>query len=372
MHSSRSAPTARLAADDIWSASAGTPLAEVTALYDRAIVIDGLATPNTFNVYHPPAGPRFTPEQLANAQKSGITAVNLTVHGADIAGKLQRISDVKADIAEHPDRLILIETAADLSRAKAEGRLGIIFGFQGLEFMEAELGAIDLFADESVRVMQLTYSGESRIGAGCLVTRDDAGLAPAGHEAVERINAQAIVLDVSHAHPRMARDAIAASCEPVIVSHSGCRAIYDHPRNLPDEVLRAVAESGGVFGIYTMPYLGPDPDFTSRAMVSRHLLHALDICGEDHVGIGTDNSITPLVFDASYKAELRRMVSGRDALGISAPLDGQGPFTVPGLNTPRRIEIIAWDLFAAGVPERVIEKVIGGNFHRVFAEVWGA
>lgn len=355
---------------DLWTVETAEPPAHVRKLYDQAMVIDALATPNTFNVYYPPAGPRFTAEQLANARRSGITAVNLTVHGSNVAEKLNRIREVKDDIAENPDKLMLIERPSDLVRAKEQGLLGIIFGFQGLEFMQDDLTPIDRFADESVLIMQLTYNGESRIGSGCLATQAAAGLGEGGHEAVGHINRRRVIVDLAHSHPQTALDAAHASNTPIIVSHSACRAVYAHPRNQPDEVLRAVADGGGVFGIYMMPYLGQDPLYASQALFNRHLLHALNVCGEDHVGIGSDNSTTPVVFDDGYKRALKDMVSGRDEKGISAPLDGIGPFIVPGMNTPRRLEVVAWDLSKAGYADRVIEKVLGQNFQRVFAQVW--
>jgi len=106
--------------------------------------------------------------------------------------------------------------------------------------------------------------------------------------------------------------------------------------------------------------------------VTRHIVHALKVAGEDHVGIGSDTSITPILYDDGYRAELKRFIAGRAGNNISAPLEDSGmPFSTPGLNTPRRLEVIAWDLAQAGVKDAVIAKVIGGNFNRVFGEVWG-
>jgi membrane dipeptidase len=279
--------------------------ASVRKLYDASLVIDCLSTPNTFNVDYPPAGKKLTPEQLDNARRSGITAVNMTVHGNDIADKLQTIADIKADIASHPERLLLVKNAADLTRAKKTGVMGIILGFQGLEFLQTDLTAIDRFADESVLIMQLTYNADSTIGSGCMVNTDNPGLKDNGREAVRRINARHVVVDLAHSHPQTALAAARASITPIIVSHSACREIYPHPRNQPDEVLRTVAQGGGTFGVYTMPYLGQDPVVATRALFNRHLFHALKVCGEDHVGIGSDNSTTPIDYNDAYKAALK-------------------------------------------------------------------
>ena len=340
-------------------------------LYRRAIVIDGLATANTFNVDYPPAGPLLSGEQLDNVRRSGITAVNHTIFAIDVADHEEKIGWMKADIARHPDTLMLIERPADIRSAKAAGKLGIILGFQGLDFLQADLSLIDHFAASAVLIMQLTYNRENDFGSGCLATAAEPGLKALGHEAVRNINRRSSVVDLSHSHPQTALDAVKASSEPVIVSHSACHALHAHPRNQPDEVLRAVAASGGVFGIYLMPFLGNEPAPASRDLVTRHLLHALNVCGEDHVGISSDNSITPLQLDDGYFEALAAFVAQRARSGSATPAEGRHPFLVPGLNSPRRLEIIAWDLSRAGCSEGVIEKILGSNFLRVFEHVWG-
>lgn len=171
---------------------------------------------------------------------------------------------MKADIHAHPDILLLVERATDIVRAKPSGQLGIILGFQGLEFFDDDLSLIDRFADEGVLVMQLTYNQESNLGNGYLSNAAHLGLPPLGAEAVVRINARQVLLDLAHSAPPTALDAARLTTKPVVVSHSGCSGVFEHPRNQPDDVLRAVATSGGVFGIYLMPFLGQDPVGASR------------------------------------------------------------------------------------------------------------
>jgi membrane dipeptidase len=339
-------------------------------LYRRAIVIDALATPNTFNVDYPAAGRALSAEQIENVRRSGITAVNHTVFAADAADHVEKIGWMKADIARHPETLMLIEGPADIRAAKAAGKLGIILGFQGMEFLQSDLSAIDDFAQSPVLIMQPTYNQESELGSGCLSAAAVPGLKPLGHEAVRRINRRSAVVDLSHAHPQTALDAVAASSAPVIVSHSACHALHAHPRNHPDEVLRAVAGSGGVFGLYLMPFLADEPAPASRDLVTRHLLHALNVCGEDHVGIGSDNSITPLQLDAGYFGALESFVAERRQDGSASPGEGGHPFMALGLNSPRRLEIVAWDLSRTGCSDTVIEKILGSNFLRVFERIW--
>lgn len=344
----------------------------IKALYKNSVTIDCLASPNTFNVNYPVGGRELSPEQMRNIRASGLTAVNMSVGGPTVERTRDRIADIKADIVRHPDALMLIRNHADIAKAKASGKLGIMLGFQGLEWMKDNLDLIDEFAAANVMIMQLTYNQESSIGSGAL-SRDPApGLEAVGREAIRRITAKRSIVDLSHSHAQTALDAARESTKPIILSHTGCRAVYDHPRSQPDEVFKAVAAKGGVIGIYIMPFLGIDTLGPSRALLTRHILHAIKVAGEDHVGIGSDTSITPILYDDGYRAELKRFIAGRAGNNISAPLEDSGmPFSTPGLNTPRKLEVIAWDLAQAGVKDAVIAKVIGGNFNRVFGEVWG-
>ena len=164
---------------------------------------------------------------------------------------------------------------------------------------------------------------------------------------------------------------MAASTRPVLVTHGGCAAIHDHPRNKTDEQLRALAEKGGVIGIYDLPYLTASPRQPEVPDYIDHMAHALSVCGEDHVGIGSDQGMEP--FDTSPKGmeEFRKEEAQRQAAGVAAPEEDR-PTYVVGLNTPSRCEIIADGLLNRGYPVRVTEKVLGSNFVRAFGEIWKA
>jgi membrane dipeptidase len=131
-----------------------------------------------------------------------------------------------------------------------------------------------------------------------------------------------------------------------------------------------MADGGGVVGIYLMPFLTPGRVPTAADVVA-HIEHALNVCGEDHVGIGSDLSITPIDGSDEYWSKHREFVAGRIANGIAAPAeDPEVLFTVPELNSHRRMDMIAAALSGRGHPDRVIEKVIGANWVRLFGEVW--
>ena len=343
--------------------------AAVRKLYDRSIVIDALASPNTFNVPYPPPAP-LTQAQLDNARASGITALNQTVSDANFIEAVRKIATWHGEIARHPDYLRLVTSRRDIDAAKREGRMGVILGFQGLDMIGTDLSLIDTFLDLSVTIMQLTYNRSNALGAGSSEP-ETRGLTDLGRQAVERLNANRILVDVAHANPRTMIDTAAASKTPITISHTGCRAVYNHQRSSPDEALRAVTDRGGVVGLYLMPFLGQDPKSASRALFLRHLQHALKLCGEDHVGIGSDQSTTPVDISPEYMKFVATINAQRTAAGIATPLEAEGPVTVPELNASRRIELIASDLASAGYPARVVEKVIGGNFHRLYGDIRG-
>jgi membrane dipeptidase len=255
-----------------------------------------------------------------------------------------------------------------MERAKRENKMGIIASFEAASMLEDKLERIEMFRNLGVRVMQLSYNLRSPFGAGVLEP-ETAGLTPLGRKAVEKMNALGVAIDLSHANARTTAEAMAASAKPVIISHAGCAAIHPHPRNKTDEQIRALADKGGVIGIYDLPFLTASPKQPTVTDYMEHVDHALKIAGEDHVGVGSDASIGPV--DTSPKAmeEFRKEQEKRVKSGAAAPEEDRYPYVI-GLNTPRRLEVIADRLLERGYPPRVAEKVIGANFVRVLSSIW--
>lgn len=334
--------------------------------YDRAMVIDFLGSPGYFNY---PESPALDKSMVENARTSGITAMNVTVNGSDTLTSLRRMSPWFANVERWPDVFRLVRSVAQLEDAKATGRVGIVLGFQDTTPYEGDLSRINVFHDLGVRVVQLTYNVRNLVGDGCLEP-GNAGLSAYGHQVVERLNGLGSIVDLSHCGKRTTAEGIQASTAPVGITHTGCNAITRHPRSKDDEELRAAADGGGVIGIYLMPFLTPGR-VPNAADVVAHIEHALNVCGEDHVGIGSDLSITPIDGSDEYWAKHREFVSKRIESGVAAPAeDPDVLFTVPELNSHRRMELIADALAVRGHNDRVIEKVIGGNWVRLCGEVW--
>jgi membrane dipeptidase len=337
--------------------------------YDRAMVIDFLASPGPFNT--PVQVDALTPEMIANVRASGITALNLTIGGRTPEAVFGTMAKWERDLARHPDVLMKIRTVADLATAKREKKLGLIYGFQDGVAIDTDLSRVATYHAFGLRIVQLTYNVRNMFGDGCL-QRENGGLTPLGRQLVETLNAQGVIVDLGHCGQRTTADAIAHSSKPVAISHSACRAVADRPRSKLDSDLKAMADKGGVVGIYLMPFLTMQGQPNAEDVI-RHIEHAVKVCGEDHVGIGSDLSITPHVVDERYLEIHRTFVEGRLRDGIAAPgEDPAVPMFVSDLNTPRRLERIAEKLAARGHPAARIEKIIGGNFVRLMRETWSA
>jgi membrane dipeptidase len=180
--------------------------------------------------------------------------------------------------------------------------------------------------------MQLTYNQRTLFGCGCL-DGDTDGLTDLGFSAVAKMNEVGVALDLSHSNTKTTADGIAASKKPVLITHAGCRAVHMHPRNKEDRELKALAEKGGVIGIYMLPFLTEPSKQPMLKDYFQHLDHAVKVCGEDHVGIGTD--IPFLHVGEEELAELKRRTEERKAAGIAAPGEDR-PAYIPDLNTERK------------------------------------
>jgi membrane dipeptidase len=230
---------------------------------------------------------------------------------------------------------------------------------------------VHLFANLGVRVIQLTYNPANLLGDGS-VAPQNRGLTPFGYEVVDRLNANRVMVDLSHSGENTCLDAARASKQPVSINHTGCRALNDLPRNKSDAELRLVATKGGFVGIYFMPFLNASGHALAQDVVA-HIEHAVNVCGEDHVGIGTDGTVTAIDDLEGYKAVLAKEVEDRRKAGVSAA--GERPDTLPfvvDLRGVNQFYDLAERLRMRGYTTARVEKILGRNFIRYATDVWGA
>ncbi len=319
-------------------------------------------------------GIRVDGRAIRDAQDSGVAAVCVTLGhvvgpGESFAMSVDDIQAWDAFIGGAPHIFRKINVSADIRSCHETGHIGVIYGFQNTEMLGDDTSRIGYFANLGVRVMQLTYNGANRIGHGCMV-QDSLGLTPFGRDAVQSMNESGVLIDLSHSNSQTLVDTIEASTTPVIVSHTGCREIADVPRNIPDEALRRLAKSGGVMGIYAMPFLRSSGQPRLEDFV-RHIEHAIRICGEDHVGVGTDGSISQVDDVKSYMGYLAEDLASRRKDGVSAKGENEAvALFLPDMRGPSQYQILADAMSHRGHSSLRIEKVLGANFMRVMTHAW--
>ena len=362
------------AADGAGAASA-VSASYARSRYDRAIVIDALGGLGEFNPDAPDDAP-LSARGLADARESGVTMINFTINDVGngpnkFMAAVKNIAGIERELLLHPDVLMKILRGSDIQTAKASKRFGIVYGCQDTTMLEGDLKNLSVFKDLGVRIVQPTYNVRNLMGDGC-IEKADGGLSKMGYDFVAEMNRLKLLLDLSHAGPRTIAEGIAASKAPMAITHTGCRALVDLPRNTRDSELRALADRGGVVGIYFMPFLRESGQPHAEDLI-RHIEHAVNVCGEDHVGLGTDGSISGVPLTDAYRAYFRKDVEARKKAGYGAAGESADALTVvPEYNEPLRFDRLANDLVNRGWSNTRIDKLLGANFARLFAQVWDA
>lgn len=262
------------------------------------------------------------------------------------AATLRWIAGWNRLLAAHPERLVRIDGIAELDRVRTGDGLGLIIGFQSSDHFRSAAD-VALFHNLGQRVSQLTYNARNRLGSGC---NQDGGLTPYGAEIVAAMNDAGMAVDISHCSDRTSLDAVAASRQPVLVTHSNCRALVPHRRCKPDAVLRAVAARGGVMGITVIPaFVGKRRPVTLEDVLD-HFDHAARLVGPEHVGLGSDCD-TDAIDPRTNQIRPR--------------------YVVEGMRHARRTFDITEGLLRRGYAEKDVELILGGSFRRALAEIWG-
>ena len=194
---------------------------------------------------------------------------------------------MKAELAECP-WLELVRTTEEAERAKAAGKKYAFLAVEGMDAIGDDLNGIDRYADLGVRMGMLTWNGENRLATGA-GGDPYSGLTELGRQAVRRMGTRNIVMDVSHLNDGGFWDVMKAAEGPVVASHSNCRALCDVRRNLTDDQLRAIRDSGGVVGLNVHhAFVHADREKQTAEMLARHAAHMADVMGVEHVACGFD------------------------------------------------------------------------------------
>lgn len=303
--------------------------------------------------------------------EGGVTACCPTVGSTAPAEEtLRNLGAWRRFIASRDD-LRLVSAAADIERAKAGRKLGLVFHFQGADPIEDDLNLVEAYHALGVRMVQLTYNVRNRVGDGC-AEKTDAGLSAFGADLIKRLNENRIIVDCSHTGYRTTIDAIEQSSRPVVFSHANAFALHPSPRNIKDDQIKAAAASGGLVGVNGFPaFLGTSPQPTMDRFVE-HLDYMVGVAGVDHVALGIDYyEGMHLVADATEAAQFfQQQLAQRRWSEASYP---PPPHHYPqGMATPKELPNLTARLLARGYAQEDVRKLIGGNWLRVFRAVWGA
>jgi membrane dipeptidase len=264
-------------------------------------------------------------------------------------------------IEANSDLVTKVYTTADIQRAKAEGRTGIIMGFQNAHAFEDQLGYVQVFKDLGVGVVQLCYNTQNLIGTGCY--ERDGGLSGFGREVVAEMNRVGILCDLSHVGSKTSEDVIVASEKPVCYSHCLPSGLKDHPRNKSDDELRFIAQRDGFVGVTMFaPFLKNGIDSTIDDYVEA-ISYIIDIVGEEQVGIGTD-------FTQGHGPEFFDMLTHDK--GYARELTRFGKIINPdGIRTVGDFPNLTDALLRHGYSPQLVKKIMGDNWVKMLANVWG-
>lgn len=346
------------------------------AIYKRSYTIDamcfGAAPPRSYVTY-------LTEDKIEALRTSGITALSMNMVSGE--SRLRTVDCIFLEaqkmirewdtfVADHSDVFIKVTNIDKLKEVKRSGKVGFIYNFQMAAPFGWDLEKLKTFYGMSVRQIQLIGGRRNYLADSCWEPAN-AGLSKYGYEVVEAFNELGIIVDLSHVGEQSALDVITASKEPVIFSHSGCYALCPHPRNVSDRNIRAMAEQGGVFCVYNQSgWLTKDPTISMDHYLA-HVEHVINIAGEDHVAMGTDQDAVDM--SAMRPDEVQRHNASFDRRRKDYPqLDWEiKHMRIPELSHPKRLLHLAQALHKKGYKARTIEKIIGGNYVRVFKEVVG-
>jgi membrane dipeptidase len=260
--------------------------------------------------------------------------------------------------------LIKALTAEDIRRAKREGKHAGYVTNQNAGEIGSNLELLDALYNMGMRMIQLTYNQLNGIGAGC-TERTDAGVSHFGVKMIQRMNELGIIVDTGHCGRQTTLDACDISKKPVVASHTSAAGVYNVDRGKSDEELRAIAGTGGVIGVYAVPFfLAPGEGVTVEAMLD-HIDYIATLVGWQHVAIGTD---WPL---SGSKEAVRRLDTGGLEVGFRPEHNLDSATNLIGFDDYRDFPNFTRGLVKRGYDDEQIRGIIGGNFVRVFEQICG-
>ena len=295
---------------------------------------------------------------IARYRKAGVDAVTINIGDSHVPLEvlIRTAASIRHFVLQHDDEFLLGLTTDDLRAAQASGRLAVCLDVEGVHALGDQLSLVELLHDIGVRWMLLVYNRRNLAGSGCH-DPEDGGLTRLGKGMLREMDRVGMIKCCSHAGYRTAREILELSDTPVIFSHSNPRRLHDHPRNIPDELIKACAATGGVIGINGVGLFLGDGEPTADAVV-RHIDYVVQLVGAQHVALGLD-----FMFRGSGVEE-----AGRRSRELW-PAEW-GYRAGMGFLPPEEIPAIAAGLERLGYPAMARRGILGENLMRVAGTVW--
>jgi membrane dipeptidase len=300
-------------------------------------------------------------EEIRPFVDARFSAVSLSMAGDANAWPtlvFQKIAQTRRHFSRNPDQFLLADSVADIKRAKAENKMAVLFHFQGTEAVARDLSLVGAYYKLGVKWMLMAYNHQNSVGMGCIEAQSrDLGLSEFGRDLVAEMNRVGMIVDCSHSGHRTTMDAMELSTAPCIFSHSNVHALYDHPRNIKDDQIKACAQTGGVIGLNGVgSFVGEAEKVTAETLFS-HLDHICELVGPQHAALGLDYMSPTLC--AMVIARLEGDIS---KVGMMPP-----PWCF--FHPTELVDLVAL-MVKHGYPEEDIRGILGLNFLRVAEQVW--
>jgi membrane dipeptidase len=372
------------------------------AIHRKAIIVDGhndiptIMVDENYDLGTPSAGKYHT--DLQRLKQSGLTGeffsiyvdrqyatpdwvnTHYVVEGGSARRALDLIDMTYRMVEKYPNDLMLATSTADIRRAKREGKVGVLMGIEGGHAIENSLSALREFYRLGVRYMTLTHNNTNEWADACCDEARHNGLTDFGKDVVREMNRLGMFVDISHVSDKTMSDALDVSKAPVIASHSSARAISNHKRNIPDDLLKRIGQNGGVVMVnfYSVfldekvrqasierdAKLKAQRDALSAQYKNDPKRLADELQKLDDANPLPETTVSVLVDHIDHIAK----VAGIDHVGLGSDFDG-GVTLPAGMHGVEDLPSVTYELLRRGYSEQDILKILGGNFMRAFAEV---
>lgn len=308
----------------------------------------------------------WSPEILGQLRAGGVDAISVTIcYHEDFRETVENLIDWNRRFERHGDLIVPVRSAADIERARAHGRTGVLFASQNPSCIEDDIGLVQVLSDLGLKVMQLTYNNQSLLGTGCYET-EDTGITRMGREVIKEMNRVGMLIDMSHSAERTTREAIDLSSRPIAITHANPKFWQDGVRNKSDALLKALTERGGMLGLSLYPYHlkgGSDCPIESFAGMAARLA---DMIGIDHIGIGSD--LCQGHGDGIIEwMRVGRWTKAPPTTGLGAPVLPPQP---DWFRDNRDWGKLRAGLVRNGFSEADAEKILGGNWLRFLGDAF--